>query len=68
MKSVQYNVYVHLDQGNGDVLHAKCSCTSSQGGCCTHVAALLYAILDFANTEVKEIPKDLRCSSWAEVA
>ena len=32
MKSVQYMVYVHLDQISGDVVHAKCDCKAGQGG------------------------------------
>jgi len=62
MKSVQYNVYVHLDQANGNVVHAKCNCKAGQGGCCKQVAALLYTILDYVNMDTKEIPRDLTCT------
>ncbi|XP_065067596.1 uncharacterized protein LOC135693138 [Rhopilema esculentum] len=62
MKSVQYMVYVHLDQINGDVVHAKCDCKAGQGGCCKHVAALLYTLLDFINIDIKEIPSDITCT------
>ena len=40
MKSIKYDVYVHLKQESGAVIHAKCSCKAGQGGCCKHVAAL----------------------------
>eukprot|EP00112_Aurelia_sp_Birch-Aquarium-sp1_P000836 Seg108.8 transcript_id=Seg108.8/GoldUCD/mRNA.D3Y31 product="hypothetical protein" protein_id=Seg108.8/GoldUCD/D3Y31 len=62
MKSCHYDVYVHLDQCDGEVLFAKCNCKAGQGGCCKHVAALLYALLDFINTDAKEVPKDLTCT------
>ena len=62
MKSVQYIVYVHLDQINGDVVHAKCNCKAGQGGCCKHVAALLYTPLDYVNIDIKEIPSDITCT------
>ena len=32
MKSVSYLVYVHLNQGNGEVEYAKCCCKAGQGG------------------------------------
>eukprot|EP00112_Aurelia_sp_Birch-Aquarium-sp1_P004784 Seg1542.8 transcript_id=Seg1542.8/GoldUCD/mRNA.D3Y31 product="U3 small nucleolar RNA-associated protein 21" protein_id=Seg1542.8/GoldUCD/D3Y31 len=62
MKSCHYDVYVHLDQCDGEVLFAKCNCKAGQGGCCKHVAALLYALLDFINMDAKEVPKDLTCT------
>ena len=62
MKSVQYNVYVHLDQANGNVVHAKCNCKADQGDCCKHVAALIYTTLDYVNMDTKEIPRDLTCT------
>ena len=66
MKSVQYNVYVHLDQCDGEVLFAKCTCKAGQGGCCKHVAALLYTIVDFINMDVKEVPMDLTCTQTGQ--
>ena len=66
MKSVQYNVYVHLDQCDGEVLFAKCNCKAGQGGCCKHVAALLYTIIDFINMDVKEIPLDITCTQTGQ--
>ena len=66
MKSVQYNVYVHLDQCDGEVLFAKCTCKAGQGGCCKHVAALLYTTVDFINMDVKEVPMDLTCTQTGQ--
>ena len=66
MKSGQYNVYVHLDQCDGEVLFAKCTCKAGQGGCCKHVAALLYTIVDFINMDVKEVPMDLTCTQTGQ--
>ena len=62
MKSISYSVYVHLNQVNGDVEYAKCSCKAGQGGCCKHVAALLYTILDFVNLNLKQIPGNPTCT------
>ena len=62
MRSCHYDVYVHLDQCDGEVLFARCNCIAGQGGCCKHVAALLYTLLDFINMDTKEVPKDLTCT------
>ena len=62
MKSTQYTVYVHLDQESGDAEYAKCNCKAGQGGCCKHVGALLYTLLDYVNMGVTEIPRDLTCT------
>ena len=55
MKSTQYTVHVHLDQESGDAEYAKCNCKVGQGGCCKHVGALLYTLLDYVNMGVTEI-------------
>ena len=62
MKSISYSVYVHLNQVNGDVEYSKCSCKAGQGGCCKHVAALLYTILDFVNLNLRQIPQNATCT------
>ena len=54
MKSIKYPVYVHPDQVFGEVEYAKCHCKACQGGCCKHVAALLYTLLDYVNMDLKE--------------
>ena len=50
----------------GDVEYAKCSCKAGQGGCCKHVAALLYTILDFVNLNLKQIPGNPTCTQLAQ--
>ena len=62
MKSIKYDVYVHLDQENGNVIYAKCSCKAGKRGCCKHVAALLYTLVDYSNMDLKEIPGELACT------
>ena len=66
MKNIQYTVYVHLDQISGEVKEAICNCKAGQGGCCKHVAALLYALLDFANLGLNEVPADITCTQVAQ--
>ena len=60
MKKKQYLVYVHLHQHTGDVAYAKCSCPA--GGCCKHVAATLYQLLDYIELDLSDIPDDKTCT------
>ena len=53
--------YVHLNQLNGEVVHANCACVAGKCGCCKHVAALLYQIY-FIQFEFSEVPDDLTCT------
>ena len=62
MKKTRYVVYVHLHQDTGKVFHASCSCPAGQGGCCKHVAALLFQLLDYIQLELTEVPDDLTCT------
>ena len=62
MKKTQCVVYVHLHQDTGKVSHASCSCPAGQGGCCKHVAALLFQLLDYIQLELTEVPDDLTCT------
>ena len=62
MKKLKYTVYVHLHQDTGKVSYASCSCVAGRGGCCKHVAALLFQILDFIQLELSEVPDDLTCT------
>lgn len=45
-----YNVNIMLHSVTADVVDAKCQCKASTMGRCSHVAALLYALLDFVMT------------------
>ena len=47
-------------------MFSKCNCKAGQGGCCKHVAALLYTLLDFANSEMSMIPDSLTCTQVAQ--
>ena len=62
MTNVSYLAYVRLNQISGEVEYAKCPCKAGQGGCCKHVAALLYTMLDFVNLNLKAIPTELTCT------
>ena len=62
MKSVKYTVYCHINQDTAEVLYAKCNCKAGQGGCCKHIAALLYALLDFSNLGLLYVPEDVTCT------
>ena len=48
------------------VMFSKCYCKAGQGGCCKHVTALLYTLLDFANSEMSIIPDSLTCTQVAQ--
>ena len=41
---------------------ASCSCKAGLGGCCKHVAALLFQLLDFIQLEATEVSDDLTCT------
>ena len=62
MKKKSYIVYVHLNQVTGEVVHSHCLCKAGKGGCCKHVAALLFQILDYIQLELTEVPDDLTCT------
>ena len=57
-----YIVYVHLNQNTGEVTHGSCTCKAGKGGCCKHVAAVLFQILDYIELELTEVPDDLTCT------
>ena len=62
MKRMLYDVYIHLDQTNADMYYAKCSCKAGPGGCCKHVAAVLYQLVDYKELDVKSVPPDKTCT------
>ena len=62
MKKTQYEVYVNLYQETAKVSLASCSCKVDHGGCCKHVAALLFQLLDFIQLEATEVRDDLTCT------
>ena len=52
MRDTRYNVKCILDGESGLVHSASCQCPAGAGGKCNHVAALLFAMLDFV-TEMR---------------
>jgi len=62
MKKDVYNVYIHLDQSTAEIYYAKCTCKAGAGGCCKHVAAALYQLVDYKQMEVKSVPSDKTCT------
>ena len=62
MRKTDYTVYVHLKHDTGKAIDAKCSCVARNGGCCKHVAAALFQVLDFIALELTEVPDDLTCT------
>ena len=53
---------MHLNQLNGEVVHANCACKAGKCGCYKHVAALLYQINDYVQFEFTEVPDALTCT------
>jgi hypothetical protein len=62
MKRVKYDVYIHLCQNAGEIFYTKCSCKAGAGGCCKHVAATLYQLVDYKELDIVVIPDDKACT------
>ena len=62
MRDQGYSVYIRLVQENGDVHAASCTCTSGKGGCCKHVASVLFTLWDYSILGLKVIPEALICT------
>ena len=58
MKKEKYDVYIHLHQTNGEILYAKCSCKAGARGCCEHVAAALYQLVEYKELNLKCVPEN----------
>ena len=52
---------VALSKISGYVLGAQCNSKAGAGGCCKHVAAFLYDILDYVEVGLAIIPEDKTC-------
>ena len=50
MRDVRYDVQCIIDGQTGLIRCAACKCPAGAGGKCNHIAALLFAMLDFAMT------------------
>ena len=62
MKKLVYTVYVHLNQDTGEIAYASCKSKAGKGGCCKHVVALMFQIIEYVQLQLKEIPDDLTCT------
>ena len=62
MRKIIYHVHIHLSQLSGSVLYGNRNCKSELAGCCKHVAAALYQLIDFKMCGVKSIPDDETCT------
>lgn len=58
----KYSTTVSLGKLSGCVVSAQCDCKAGAGGCCKHVAALLYNILDYVELGLGDIPADKSCT------
>ena len=62
-KGEEYMMFMFIcTRKTGKVSLASCSCKAGLGGCCKHVAALLFQLLDFIQLEATEVPDDLTCT------
>ena len=57
-----YRTRVSLSKQTAQVKSGACNCKAGANGRCKHIGALLYKTLDFAESEVNEIPPDLTCT------
>ena len=62
IKNTHYQVYVHLCQVSGDILYGKCTCKAGCGGCCKHVGAALYQLVEYWLRGIKVVPDDKTCT------
>ena len=62
MKNERYTVYVYLCQTSGDILYGNCSCKAGVGGCCQHVAAVLYQLVEYRQLNLNTVPDDKTCT------
>ena len=62
MKKNQYLIYVHFCQKEGDILYAKCNYKAGMGGCCKHVAAVLFQLNEYKQLNLNSVPFDKTCT------
>ena len=61
-KTLEAIPHFALSKISGYVLGTQCNCKAGTGGCCRHVAAMLYNILDYVELELAIIPEDKTCT------
>ena len=57
-----YSTVVALSKLTGYVIGSCCKCKAGAGGCCKHVVALLYNILDYVELGLAAIPEGKTCN------
>ena len=67
MKRKQHEVFIHLCHSTGEILYAKCHCKASAGGCCKHVAASLYQLVDYKELDIKVVPETETCTDVLQI-
>jgi hypothetical protein len=67
MKRKQYEVFIHLCQSTGEILYSKCHCKAGAGGCCKHVAASLYQLVDYKELDIKVVPETETCTDVLQI-
>ena len=58
----RYHVYARICYNTEDILYGKCTSKAGADGCCKHVAASLYQLVDFFDSGTKEVPDDKTCT------
>ena len=53
---------INLCQRIGNIQYAKCSCRAGAGGLCTHVAAVLYQLVEYREFCLTCVPHDKACT------
>ena len=67
MKLKQYKVFIDLCQSTGEILYTKCHCKAGIGGCCKHVAASLYQLVDYKELDIKVVPETETCTDVLQI-
>jgi hypothetical protein len=62
VRKANYVVYIHVNQVTGEISYANCTCKAGKGGCCAHVVALLFQIIECIQMDFKAIPDDITCT------
>ena len=57
-----YRAKVRLNKNAAEVDGAYCNCKAGANGYCKHVEAVLYTILDFVESDFKQIPPNKFCT------
>ena len=53
MKQLSYLCKIVIDVDSSFVLNAECQCVAGRGGKCNHVAAILFALVEYRESQMK---------------